>query len=194
MAWWTFPVRCRCGPSSLSGPHSDTGLPFPLVNVAALLSLVDFSTGIAICSPGSRCCWGGGGGLGWWGHWARLHDGRCMPYCTALSCKASHSPLLGLGHSLLLPGGVYRRLHCLWCCRGPRHGCNADLRVARFLRVVFCNRRVGEGAVRGLGHTSRQVCIVCSVDCSSLQHRRSAGHCRFLGGITGRRWGSSRSL
>ena len=35
-----FPVRCRCGPSSLSGPHSDTGLPFPLVNVAALLSLV----------------------------------------------------------------------------------------------------------------------------------------------------------
>ena len=40
LAWWTFPVRCRCGPSSLSGPHSDTGLPFPLVNVAALLSLV----------------------------------------------------------------------------------------------------------------------------------------------------------
>ena len=40
MAWWTFPVRCRCGPSSLLGPHSDSGLPFPPVTVAALLSLV----------------------------------------------------------------------------------------------------------------------------------------------------------
>ena len=39
MAWWTFPVRCRCGPSSLLGPHSDSGLPFPPVTVAALLSL-----------------------------------------------------------------------------------------------------------------------------------------------------------
>lgn len=33
-------VRCRCGPSSLLGPHSGTGLPFLLVPVAALLSLV----------------------------------------------------------------------------------------------------------------------------------------------------------
>ena len=33
-------IRCRCGPSSLLGPHSGTGLPFLLVPVAALLSLV----------------------------------------------------------------------------------------------------------------------------------------------------------
>ena len=30
MACWTFPVRCRCGPSSLLGPHCDTGLRFYL--------------------------------------------------------------------------------------------------------------------------------------------------------------------
>ena len=33
-------VRCRCGPSSLMGPHSGTSLPFPLVPVAAFLLLV----------------------------------------------------------------------------------------------------------------------------------------------------------
>ena len=75
MAWWTFPVRCRCGLSSLSSPHSDTGLPFPLVTVAALLSLVVllFAAGFhsstsALASPSvllvAAVAGGGGGGGG----------------------------------------------------------------------------------------------------------------------------------
>ena len=91
-----------------------------------------------------------------------------MPCCTALSWKAIHSPLLRLGCSLLLLEGVCRLLHRLWCCRRPRHGCSADLRVARVLRVVFWNRRVAEGAFMGLGYAPRHVCFVCSVDSSSL--------------------------
>ena len=32
--------------------------------VCCRFSLVDFCTGVAICSPGSRCCWRGGGDWG----------------------------------------------------------------------------------------------------------------------------------
>ena len=61
-------VRCRCGPSSLLGPHTGTGPPFLLVPVAALFSLVvlPFAAGqaslvdcctVVVGSSGSRCCW-----------------------------------------------------------------------------------------------------------------------------------------
>ena len=99
-----------------------------------------------------------------------MHEGRCVPCSTVPSCRASRSPLLRLGCSLLLLGGVYRLLHRLWCCRGPRHGCSADLRVARVLRVVFWNRRVGEGAVMGLVmHPATSAsCVPLTVPVSSI--------------------------
>ena len=106
LAWWTFPVRCRCGPSSLSGPHSDTGLPFPLVNVAALLSLVVllFAAGFhsstsALASPSVLlvAAVAGGGGGDWGGGVTGLDCTMDVVCHTVLLCRVKPVIVLSWG-------------------------------------------------------------------------------------------------